>query len=578
MPEPGRYGTDDAVSADAEPPRRITRLAYRLDGEGFVADKPQQLFVLDARPARPLPDPTSTGPAEPVQLTDEPSGVADPAFTGDGRLVYVRSTGIDELTDEIAVIDIPEAVGRRQRGAAPTRGALLVPTRGSAASLTVDGGQIYYLGVDFTGIDAVGRTTGLWSAALTGGPPRRLTEEDSVDVDRAAGRPVGRSSPPVRPRAACSSRCWTGARRRCGRCRPVPAKAHWSTLPALIAGPRVVRSFSCAGRNSSRPWWRTARRPARWSRCRRRRPAAGRRRTAVDRFLPRSRRGRDPAGHRAVRRRTGRLPGARLVGRTGRRRAAPGAAARARRSARRVHAGAVRRGAGLRRRRVRGRHGKSARFGRLRPAPRPRGRRRHRQRRRRRRAGAARPRAAAAGVRRHPGRRAGWVLRRVHDVLAVLACARPVHRGDQRASAQRLGFVRRVQRHRLLLRPRLRRRRPRQSMARITSRLRRRDRRAAADHSFRTRLALPGRAGAADVRGAEVPRRRGGDAAVPGRGARAVPVGPAAAPPGSGSTRSWPGGIAICRSRRPDRRAAEFAGSRSSSPRRRADPSRRERR
>src|SRR6478735_1547486 len=155
VPEAGRYGTDDSVSADAEPPRRITRLAYRLDGEGFVADKPQQLFVLNLAPrtatvpTATVPTttvpikagPTATGPtvpgsAEPVQLTDEPTGVADPAFTGDGRLVYVRSTGIDELTDEIAVIDIPdESVA--QAGAAPTRGALLVPTRGSASSLTV---------------------------------------------------------------------------------------------------------------------------------------------------------------------------------------------------------------------------------------------------------------------------------------------------------------------------------------------------------------------------------------------------------------------------------------------------------
>ncbi len=102
VPEAGRYGTDESVTADAEPPRLITRLSYRLDGEGFVADKPQQLFVLD------LLGPALAGLDKPVQVTDEPTGVADPVFTDDGRLVYVRSTGIDELTDEIAVIAIPE--------------------------------------------------------------------------------------------------------------------------------------------------------------------------------------------------------------------------------------------------------------------------------------------------------------------------------------------------------------------------------------------------------------------------------------------------------------------------------------
>jgi dipeptidyl aminopeptidase/acylaminoacyl peptidase len=244
VPEAGRYGTDESVTADAEPPRRITRLSYRLDGEGFVADKPQQLFVLD------LAEPAPTAPGVPVQVTDEPTGVADPAFTGDGRLVYVRSTGIDELTDEIAVIDIPEPpagtagpddAGSPERPGAPARGALLVPTRGSAAALAVGNGQIYYLGVDFTGIDAVGRTTGLWAAALTGGAPLRLTDETSVDVDRAAGRPV------VVESAADPAVLVAVLDRGASSLRSVPAGAVQSpldALPAVIDGPRVVRSFS----------------------------------------------------------------------------------------------------------------------------------------------------------------------------------------------------------------------------------------------------------------------------------------------------------------------------------------------
>ncbi len=69
-------------------------------------------------------------------------------------------------------------------------GEVLVASRGSAALPVVVGGRLFYLGVEFAGIDAVGRTTGLWAAPLAGGPPRRLTDEDTVDVDRAAGRPV----------------------------------------------------------------------------------------------------------------------------------------------------------------------------------------------------------------------------------------------------------------------------------------------------------------------------------------------------------------------------------------------------
>ena len=102
--------------ADAEPPRRIDRLAYRLDGEGFLIDKPQQVFLLDLGPDA----------SQPIQLTDEPAGVTDPVFTADGRLLYVRPTGIDELTDEIAMIAVPGS----DAGPGPDVGELLVSGRG----------------------------------------------------------------------------------------------------------------------------------------------------------------------------------------------------------------------------------------------------------------------------------------------------------------------------------------------------------------------------------------------------------------------------------------------------------------
>lgn len=178
VPEPGRYGTDEDIKADAEAPRRITRLSYRLDGEGFVADKAKQVFVLEISPG-----------ATPVQLTAEPSGAADPVFTDDGRVLYVRSTGIDQLTDEIAEINVPGYLSAAG-STVPSVGKLLVVTRGSAALPTVAGNEIVYLGVEFEGVDAVGRTTGLWAAPTTGGAPRMLTDEHTVDVDRAAGGPV----------------------------------------------------------------------------------------------------------------------------------------------------------------------------------------------------------------------------------------------------------------------------------------------------------------------------------------------------------------------------------------------------
>jgi len=247
VPEPGRYGTAEAVDADAEAPRRITRLAYRLDNEGFVLDRPKQVFVLNLVEPSPTLDPADLIPA-PLQVTDEPAGASDPAFTGDGRLLYVRSTGIDELTDEIAVVDLPDAA--TSRGDAPERtprcGEPLVAARGSASDLVVAGAEVLFLGVEFTGTDAVGRTTGLWAAPLSGGPPRRLTDEDSVDVDRAAGRPVptgtgGRSGTgAVRILIAVLDRGAVALR-------AVPTGAErvaLADLPVVIAGSRVVRSFT----------------------------------------------------------------------------------------------------------------------------------------------------------------------------------------------------------------------------------------------------------------------------------------------------------------------------------------------
>src|SRR5689334_18026343 len=52
VPEPGRYGTEDADGETPEPaaeaPRRITRMDYRIDDIGFLRDRMQRLFVVDA--------------------------------------------------------------------------------------------------------------------------------------------------------------------------------------------------------------------------------------------------------------------------------------------------------------------------------------------------------------------------------------------------------------------------------------------------------------------------------------------------------------------------------------------------
>ncbi|TKV61275.1 S9 family peptidase [Nakamurella flava] len=182
VPEPGRYGTDPDVGADAEPGRRIDRFTYRADGTGFVLDRLPQLFVVEL---------DEESPGAPVrQLTDEPLGVRDPVVGPDSSTVfYVRPTGLDELTDEIATITVD---------AAPGVGRPVVRAAGSAARPVPHAGGILYYGAAFTRNDAAARTTGLWWAAVGADPVdgrvvRRLTDEETVDLDPAAGMavPVG---------------------------------------------------------------------------------------------------------------------------------------------------------------------------------------------------------------------------------------------------------------------------------------------------------------------------------------------------------------------------------------------------
>ena len=63
VPETGRYGSDEDVSADAEPPRLVTGLRYLEDGVGYHRDRRNHVFVfeipdLTADP-RSLPEPTT---------------------------------------------------------------------------------------------------------------------------------------------------------------------------------------------------------------------------------------------------------------------------------------------------------------------------------------------------------------------------------------------------------------------------------------------------------------------------------------------------------------------------------------
>jgi len=89
VPEQGRYGTQDEVGPDAEPPRLVTTNRYKLDGLGYTRDRPEHLFVLDvAAVLAGLDDPAADLPSlplEPHQVTDGDHDDEAPAWSPDGR-------------------------------------------------------------------------------------------------------------------------------------------------------------------------------------------------------------------------------------------------------------------------------------------------------------------------------------------------------------------------------------------------------------------------------------------------------------------------------------------------------------
>ncbi|MET3805152.1 dipeptidyl aminopeptidase/acylaminoacyl peptidase [Nakamurella sp. UYEF19] len=223
VPEVGRYGTQDGVGAEAEPPRPVTQMSYRRDGKGFLLDKPEQVFVLDLVDA-----------AEPVQLTNEPGITGGPAWLDDGRVGYLRTVVPDRPQTEVAAV--PSSRPATEPGELPV-GELVLRAAGTGTQLTVAGGALYYLGVEFEDIDNAGRTAGLWTAAVSGGEPRRLTDPE-IEVDTTTGPVVldGLVFVAVLDRGRTSLRAV-----------PVDAdRALLEELPEVIAGDRVVTSFTVA--------------------------------------------------------------------------------------------------------------------------------------------------------------------------------------------------------------------------------------------------------------------------------------------------------------------------------------------
>ncbi|MGY1642573.1 S9 family peptidase [Geodermatophilus sp. SYSU D00703] len=176
VPEQGRYGTDPAVGPEAEPPRLITTLRYRLDGVGFLVDQHSHVFVLDLPPGgaddgTPLP--------RPRQLTDGPADDADVAWSPDGaELAFVSSRHPRADRDLVRdVYAVPAAGGPLRR----------VTDGGADCSLPAydpSGGRLYLtarpdLGPD--GADDAARSATLCRVPAAGGPLEPVLDPEHTD-------------------------------------------------------------------------------------------------------------------------------------------------------------------------------------------------------------------------------------------------------------------------------------------------------------------------------------------------------------------------------------------------------------
>lgn len=202
-PEVGRYGTVDGVGPNAEDPRLITSYKYRMNGEGFILDKPVQLFIVEvpAVDAEPAVAPQGRAKQESAGSEGQSNSFsavpqaralttgsllhAAPRFSADGERVYFTADDPDrtDLCTDLYVIPADGGVAQRLTNE-PFSGLSV-----SRAQESADGVWIFALAEELGafGMDFVGSQVGVYAAPSDGSAPwRRLTDEDSQDFGESA--------------------------------------------------------------------------------------------------------------------------------------------------------------------------------------------------------------------------------------------------------------------------------------------------------------------------------------------------------------------------------------------------------
>ncbi len=194
VPEEGRYGTVDGVGAGSEDARLITDNQYRLNGLGYTADKPAQLFVVEVPelgaepPVVPVGRAAKAREAEAaallppaVQLTFGEADHTSPSFSRNGESVYFVASLHEGHDADIAsgIYSVPAAGGE---ATALRPGA--APQSVQEACESANGEWMFFTAQDLgdDGLDFVARNTALYVMPVRGGKATMLSDVENQDI------------------------------------------------------------------------------------------------------------------------------------------------------------------------------------------------------------------------------------------------------------------------------------------------------------------------------------------------------------------------------------------------------------
>ena len=142
----------------SKPPRVITTLKYRMNGEGFTHDRPTHVFTVAA-----------AGGAPPTQVTSGECPDLHPTWAPDGEsIAFSSARHADRDYDDALDIWVVAAAGGAPRRVTDTLGPAVHP------AFSPDGRVIAYLGRRH--VNEYGRNVRLFTVPLDGGAPRCLSE------------------------------------------------------------------------------------------------------------------------------------------------------------------------------------------------------------------------------------------------------------------------------------------------------------------------------------------------------------------------------------------------------------------